>query len=332
MTFSDKEQIARVSDIFRENFRMTRLFAAYLENCPTLITKEMIDALTEDGGIDKKDAIIALLSEAFGLDSEKPSDRRFIREYLYPSVRLLDKKRYTENPYYKTVRIENIKDGDWEFKTEVYPPYRAMICDDMILNEDFSEVAPLGFFEEEFSFPAVLECGNEWMTLSPVDIDTCDEAIEAARGKVVTFGLGLGYFAFMVSGKEEVESITVVEKSEKVISLFKKHILPQFPCRDKVKIVCADAFEYAERIMPGEKFDHAFVDTWRDSSDGAPMMERMRELEHLSPECEFRYWIKNHLISRLRAAKYEEMQILMQLNDEAAPKSYKEFKEALLGV
>jgi len=245
---------------------------------------------------------------------------------------MLDKKRYTENPYYKSIKITDIKDGSWEFKNETYPPYRAMICNDMILNSDFSEVAPLGFFSEEFTFPAVLEDGNEWMTLSPVDLDTCDEAIKAACGKVVTFGLGLGYYAFMVSEKAAVTSVTVVEKSENVIKLFKKHILPQFPHKEKIRIVNEDAFLYAEKTMPGESYDHAFVDTWRDSSDGAPMMKKMRALEHFSPKTEFKYWIENHLISRLRAIRFEELMTKIQLSTDDAPKSYAEFTKELMEI
>ena len=72
----------------------------------------------------------------------------------------------------------------------------------MVLYPDLTEYATLGFFEEEFFFPAVLEDGNEWVTLTPVDLDTCEEAIRKARGKVITFGLGLGYYAYMCSEKE----------------------------------------------------------------------------------------------------------------------------------
>ena len=70
-----------------------------------------------------------------------------------------------------------------------------------------------------------------------------------------------------------------------------------------MRIVNADAFEYAERIMPGECFDLAFVDTWRDASDGAPMYRRMKALEHLAPNTQFMYWIENFLISNIRAQK-----------------------------
>lgn len=303
--YGEKLKIERLFDTFSDNFRLTQAYASYLEHFPEIITKDMIDSICEDGRIEKTDAIAAIISEIFALDND--ADKRFFRNYVVPSIRILDAKRYTENPYYKNIKLPDVKRGSWEFKNETYAPYRAVICHDMIINDDFSEIAPLGFFEEAFSFPAVLEDGNEWMTLTPVDLDTCDEAIAAAHGRVITFGLGLGYYAYMVSLKDTVESVTVIEKSEKVIGLFREYILPQFSHPEKIKIINADAFEYAELEMPREDYDYAFVDTWRDASDGAPMYKRMKPLEKLNPHTEFSYWIENFLISNIRAGKLVEI-------------------------
>ena len=330
MDFKDIEKTKRLDETLKLNYRVTRLYATYLERFPEIITKDMIEALTSDGEINVKEALIAILSEFFEIDYDgSAEDRKIYRDYLCRSVKILDKEKYINNPYYKQIKILDIKDGDWEFKNEKYPAFRGVVCDDMIVDKDLFEVAPLGFFTEDFEFPAVLERGNEWMTLTPVDLDTCEEAISLARGKVVTFGLGLGYYAFMCSNKSEVESITVVEKSADVIRLFKKHILPQFPNKQKIKIVLADAFEYAEKIMPSENFDFAFVDTWRDASDGAPMLVRMRKLEHLSPNTLFRYWIERFLISHLRSQKYAEIFDKIDKGAPDAPKSYDELLKSL---
>lgn len=302
----EKTRLERLLGTFERNFRVTRMYAEYLERYPEIISAQMVDALTDDGAVTREEALVALLSEIFGLSFDDPSDRVIIRDYLTPSVRVLDTQKYKSNPYYKNISIPEITDGAWEFRRESYAPYRAVICADMIF-DGFVEIPPLGFFTERFDFPAVLENGNEWMTLTPVDLDTCEDAIAAAHGKVVTFGLGLGYYAYMAARRAEVESVTVVEKSEKVIELFKKYILPQFDCKDKIRIVEADAFEYAERIMPRERYDVAFVDTWRDASDGTPMYERMRALEHLSKSTEFMYWIEGFLISRLRALNLDSI-------------------------
>ncbi|MBQ8414445.1 MAG: hypothetical protein IJX58_04280 [Clostridia bacterium] len=307
MNEREKIKFERLIDTVRRNFKVTRMYARYLEECPSMITKEMIDVITDESDISVEAAISALLSEAFSLDFDKAEDRRIILDYFAPSIRLLDAEKYENNPYYKNIHLENLTDGEWEIRWEEYNPYQAVICHDMIIEDDFKEIPPLGFFPEGFRFPAILEGGNEWMTLTPVDLDTCEEAIEAAHGKVVTFGLGLGYYAYMASEKEEVDSVTVVELSDDVIRLFRTHILPQMPNKNKIRILNCDAFEYAEKVMPSEHFDVAFVDTWRDAGDGAPMYKRMKLLESLSPDTKFLYWVEGFLRSRVRAEKLSEI-------------------------
>ncbi len=326
MNLKDKEKRDRLYKTFERNFRLTHLYAAYLESFPEAIKPDMIEALTEDGALTCEEAIVGLLTEFFGLDFKDTEDRILIRDYITPSVRIMNSEKYVKNPYYKNIKIPEIKDGEWEFRWEKYAPYRAAIVGDMEIADDFSEYAPLGFFTEDFRFPAVLEGGNEWMTLTPVDLDTSEEAICAAHGKVITFGLGLGYYTYMVSEKPSVESITVIEKSPDVIRLFERYILPQFSHPEKVRVICADAFEYAEKEMPAEHFDLAFVDTWRDSSDGAPMYFRMKKLEKLSTGTRFLYWIENFLISRHRAIRFAELKDKAESGKEVG---YGEFVYAL---
>ena len=323
----DKIKYDRLISTVRRNFRITYLYKLYLEQCPELITSEMINMLTADGDISTEEAISALLSEAFNLDFDDAEDRRIIMDYLTPSIRLLDKRKYEENPYYKNINLSDLSEGRWEIRNEEYKPYRAVICDDMIINDDFSEIPPLGFFPDGFSFPAILEDGNEWMTLTPVDIDTCEEAIAAASGKVLTYGLGLGYFAYMASEKASVDSVTVVELSEEVIELFKKHILPKMPNRDKIKIVNSDAVKYAEEVMADEEFDMVFVDTWRDASDGTPMYKTIKEYEKYNPDTKFYYWVENFLRSHYRAELYEE--IIKKYESSTLDEEYDKFIEKI---
>ena len=330
MDVRDRDKMKRIDKTFELNFRLTRLYASYLEYYNEVITAEMMEALCSDGEIDEKDGIVAILCQIFGLDIDGSSDERMlIRDYITPSVRIMDAEKYRNNPYYRNIKIPEIRKGKWEFRREKYPAYRGVIADDMIMSDSFREIPPLGFFKEEFEFPAVLEDGNEWMTLTPVDLDTSDYAIERAHGKVVTFGLGLGYYAYMVSNKDSVDSITVIEKSPDVIALFKEYVLPQFDHPEKVRVIEADAFDYAEREMPREGYDVAFVDTWRDASDGAPMYERMKGLERFSPDTEFIYWIENFLVSRLRAIKYAE---LSERIDRGEDITYSEVIDELLHI
>ncbi len=307
LTLKDFEKFKRLEKTFGRNYRVTHLFARYLSEAPEAITADAVSSLVGDG-FTEKEAIAALLSALFGLETDKNAeDRRLYLDYILPSVRILDARKYQENPYRKAVKINFAEQNGWTCKTETYPAFRGMICDDMTAEGDGKEIPPLGFFPEPFSFPAVLEDGNEWMTLSPVDTDTCEFAIEAAHGDVVTFGLGLGYYAFMVAEKPDVRSVTVIEKSPDVIELFRRVLLPQFPHKDKIRVIEADAFAYAEGPMRNETFDYAFVDTWRDASDGLPMYCRMKKCEKYHKNTEFSYWIEGFILSRLRAFRFEEL-------------------------
>ena len=49
MTPENREKIELLRDTFRLNYELTRLYASYLEKCPELITREMVEMLLEDG-------------------------------------------------------------------------------------------------------------------------------------------------------------------------------------------------------------------------------------------------------------------------------------------
>lgn len=282
------------------NARALSLISAYLILRAKWVTAGDMDAVTACGVTDEQ-AYVALMAAGMGLDSQdNPADRKVELNYIAPAVRKLDIEEYRSNPYYKNISVPEKTVGSWRLGMKKYAPYEAFVRNDIRLYRDFREVPQIGFFEEEFVYPAVMENENEWMTVTPNEIETMKEAVSRARGKVVAFGLGLGYFAYMASQKAGVERVTIVERDESVISLFREHILPQFRHREKIEIVRADAFEFAENEMAGRSFDVAFVDLWHDVSDGVDLYLRMKKLEECAPGTEFVYWIEGSLLSHLR--------------------------------
>lgn len=304
----DFNKLKRLRAVFDTSYRWWHLVSDLLAYAPAIITKDMVDTLCADGDFSKEEAVCALLSSVLGLRPEESAeDRTLYHRYLCPCVHVYSPDRYASNPYVKCVAGSEISLGRWEYKMKEYPPYRAAVAADVETEADGLERMPLCFFDGPFSFFAVTEGGNEWMTLTPVDIDTCTEAIERAHGRVVTFGLGLGYFAFMAAEKDSVTEVTVVEKSAEVIEAFRTALLPHFPHKEKIRIVEADAFDYAENTMPKEHFDLCFADTWRDAGDGLPMYLKLKPFEKLCPDTEYLYWIESFLLSRLRSAVFEEI-------------------------
>lgn len=145
-------------------------------------------------------------------------------------IHQLDTKTYYNNLYYMKIKIPTIKFGNSELKYETYKPFEGFVCNDIILTNEGRQIPQIGFFEEEFKFPTVSENNRIWMTITPNEIETMKEAVDKAFGSILTFGLGLDYYAYMVSEKDNVESVTVVETNDDVIHLFKEHILPQLAC------------------------------------------------------------------------------------------------------
>ena len=274
------------------NGRITDIVSLFLNFSSDAIDYSAVREIASSCEVDEEYAYAELFAARCGIDSAD-RDRAFFKNYVIPMINRLDADDFTSDPYYRNISIPEKKLGKWELKRETLKAGEAFVCDDFLVTDDGRLIPRLGFFDRDFSFPAVLEGGREWMTLMPNETTTTEPAIERAHGKVLTYGLGLGYFAYRASEKESVDSVTVVELSPDVIELFKAHILPQFPNKDKIKLVRADAFEYAEKTAPGEKYDFVFADFWHDAGDGRDLMLKMKEYEKYSPGSEYAYWLED---------------------------------------
>ena len=278
------------------NNRIFERLAILLNTRPDFVTEEMVNELTKDFGLSCEEAFSLLICAALGFDTENESDSALWNAYSPFMLHHLDEKLFTEDPYYKAVRISEGKTiGEWEIREDRLTPYTAFVCDDPITLPDGRIIPQIGYFDCGFSFLLVLQNGREWMTMMPNELVTQRIPIKKASGRVCTYGLGLGYFAFMCAVKDEVESVTVVERDESVIKLFRELLLPCFENKEKIEIVCADAFEFAEKQAPTRAFDYIFADIWHDPSDGVEAYKRFKSLEHLCPETKFDYWIEKTL-------------------------------------
>lgn len=90
-----------------------------------------------------------------------------------------------------------------------------------------------------------------------------------AHGDILIGGLGLGMILMAIQDKEEVKSITVLEKFPEVIEL----VANQLPLNEKVTIVNADVFEY----KPNQKYDCIYMDIWDFVNSG--VYEEMKQLK-----------------------------------------------------
>ncbi len=275
-----------------ENERLLERIAEYLTFTPTAIAFQDVSDLASSCGISREDAYRALLAGHLDLDVDDPRDARLFR--LLPGmVRRLDTAPYEADAYMQAVRPKYGAKGSIDLVEEKIAPMELFVADDFLVDREGWALPQLGWFDREFSFPAIREDGRVWMTVTPNEINTIQPAVARSRGKVLTYGLGLGYYAFHCLLKREVASVTVVEKNPAVIEVFNRLLRPFFPRQEDLRIVQADAFDYAENVMPQEGYDVVFTDLWHDVADGIPLYQRMKGLETPGPE--YLYWIEKTL-------------------------------------
>ncbi len=294
-----KEELARLNE---ENLRMQERFASLLRLDDAPFAPDEVTAFAKECDVSTEEAFRLLIAALLGIGE----DRRLTERYLFPALLPLKAAAYANDPYLRAVRFPEARLGAWQLTHLRYAPFRLFPAGSARLQADGRELPRIGYFTESFSYPAVLENGREWMTVTPNEIETMRAAVGEARGRVIAFGLGLGYFAFMAAEKSSVSSVTVIERDPQAISLFKQYLLPQFPSREKIAVLQADAFAYAAGPMKNAAYDFAFVDIWHDPGDGLVPYLRFRQTEALLPGVAFRYWIEDDLLLFLRGLMIED--------------------------
>jgi len=100
--------------------------------------------------------------------------------------------------------------------------------------------------------------GSIVMSNTPAEINDHRYFIHKAEGNILIAGLGLGVVLTGLLQKEEVKSITVIEKSIDVIKL----VAPTFATEKRVRIIKADIFEW--KPPKNFKYDYIWHDIWND--------------------------------------------------------------------
>lgn len=269
--------------IQQENETILARLSSFLCADPCAITPQALSDMTAIG-LSEEQAYLHLLSAWLELEPA------LWRRYLPRMLHRLSPADYNADPCLQAIRDAAGTSGSIVLREENYAPCELFVADDFMTDADGRVYPQLGWFREGFSYPALMEDGRIWMTVTPNEINTIRPCAQQVHGKVLAYGLGLGYFAFHALLNPRVDSVTVVERSESVIRLFREHLLPRFPRPDRLRIIQADAFDYAAHTAPRERYDCVFTDLWHNVGDGLPLYRRMKALEVPGPR--YFYWIE----------------------------------------
>ncbi|MBQ3657761.1 MAG: hypothetical protein II956_13115 [Bacteroidales bacterium] len=327
----DSKRVETLNVTIENNAAVLEILADFLNTKEKSITTEMLNEIALEYDMPFATAFSMLLASSCGLEIyENQLHKELFNDYFLPSVKEFQAKDFSDDLYLKTIKFPLKTFKNWELKFSEYAPCEAFICDEIVVTSDFREYPQIGFFREKFSYPAVFQDGREWMAVKPNEIFTMQQPVENSFGKVLTFGLGLGYFAFLSSTKKSVKSVTIVEKNADIIELFSTEILPQFPEKEKIRIINDDAFSFAENIKEGD-FDYIFSDIWHDSFDGLPLYLKLRKILEKLPKTRCDYWIEKSLLSSLRYNVFSQLYKIFKnpsktaSENEKVIKNYQEF-------
>lgn len=209
-----------------------------------------------------------------------------------------DSRTLRNNPYYQAVPMTEARSGSVRLSSGDYLAGEFF----QTWHHSFDASCPfaygsVGFFDKPVQFPVILEKDRLWMSIVMSEIESMKEGVKAAKGRVITYGLGLGYYAFMAAEKEDVEEVTAVELNPHVAELFQTYILPHFPNRRKIRIIQDDAYHFIRQQKDGD-YDFAYADFWAGIHDGPALWGRLLPMTKHFQKTKWAYWIENCFIDQ----------------------------------
>ena len=95
--------------------------------------------------------------------------------------------------------------------------------------------------------------------LSPLSAVYAEDVSQKVHGDILLPGCEIGYLTYLLSEKEDVKSITIVEEFKEVYDTFIEKLYPQFKNSHKINAVCMGMGEYFKE-NPDCKFDFVLLD------------------------------------------------------------------------
>ena len=224
--------------------------------------------------------------------------------HFMPYFKAFTNEDLLNNPYYRDIKLKACVYADFKIDLETYKKGSLFQWDDDIwgISDGLEIRIPcIGYWKDEPLPNYTLKDKNNtpWMSITFNEIYSMEQPVSEAKGNVLTLGCGLGYYAYMVAIKPEVDCVTIVENNESVIELFKQQILPQFgQFKDKVSIIQADVFDYMPTVVQGT-YDYCFADIWSGALDSKTYYSLRKLCGDNYKGMRMSYWIESSFVATL---------------------------------
>lgn len=297
---NDYKNLERLIEIKDNNIAFSNMLNYFFDNIGYFYTSD-IELYKKETGLSTNEAIYYLMMESLDIDLSNNLNKKLCNEYILKNLRESKINKYLDNEYYKNVRPKIKTSGKYQLTYSHFEKYQVFPDNEIILKNEFKEYTPICYFKEKFEFLTLMENDVIWMAITPNEINTMEYYIKKMEGKVVIFGLGLGYITYMLSLKDEINHVVVIENNKQIIDIFRQNILPFFSDKQKKKIEIKymDAFVFLKEQMKND-YKYAFFDLWHNPNDGLPLYLKIIKYEKTFKKCEFFYWLEESIIALAR--------------------------------
>lgn len=223
----------------------------------------------------------------------------------------LSASEFYDMPYNKNIELKDVYNSNAIIELKYYKLKKGHMEPIDFGNKDryLKNYTKLAYYDKDIIATVIVENGETWMSPTLTEKNTMAVPIKKAHRNVLTFGLGIGYFPYNCILKEEVESVTIVEKNSDIIKLFKEKILPQFNTIKNINIIEGDLFDYYNDEFL-KNFDYVFVDIWKNETDGLAIYERMMKKNITTKNID--YWIEEAILYTLQQAVFLYLKSMME--------------------
>ena len=281
----------KIDEIIRINQINTWIAGLFNEvnSYTDFFSKDKIDYFIKKGH-SEAEAMTAIICGEFNLERDEELDA-ILTEFVSERIKCLEAKEYLNNEYATRIKATG-RYKQYALRMIDYEPYQTFAYDEISVTKDYKEYSAIGYFKKPFSYLALCEGNNIWMSLNPNEIETMKPFIDKGQGNVLVLGLGMGYVPFMMSLKDEVKHITIIEKDQNIINLFNNLLFTHFVNKNKITIIKDDAIKY---VSKNNKYDYIFADLWHTPEDGLDLFIQLKRINK-DIDC----WLETSLIAMLR--------------------------------
>ena len=193
----DKKKYLKLIDTKEINIAVASMFMEYNTYIQIIDEKKIKKSKNE------KETYLSTFLDFFSIDRGLKENKEIIEKSIKPAIFKVDSSILTNDPYYQKIKIDSIQDGEYFLGNIKYYPYQSFAYNDALVldNDYYREISQIGYLDHEISFLSISKDNVIWMSNTPNERLTILPSIERSHGKVITFGLGLGYFPLCVHSK-----------------------------------------------------------------------------------------------------------------------------------